>query len=200
MKNKYGAKDPKSWLLRFHTQTAGCSLTAQQPENNITRTAIQALSAVLGGTQSLHTNSMDETLALPSEKAALIALRTGQKLTLAPEVQALEDYLSDIDNATYHLKFRMQNLALRNNLLPWIEVLEHWMWLTRFALNALRALEDGRDYLNELKRVHEYREIIRNHPKLVTCQSLLPLIDTILQRIEKDQRSRLSLEWQPSAS
>jgi methylmalonyl-CoA mutase N-terminal domain/subunit len=78
MKDKYKAKDPRSWLLRFHTQTAGCSLTAQQPENNIVRTAIQALSGVLGGTQSLHTNSMDETLALPSEKAALIALRTQQ--------------------------------------------------------------------------------------------------------------------------
>ncbi|MCK4237073.1 MAG: methylmalonyl-CoA mutase family protein [Candidatus Krumholzibacteria bacterium] len=78
MKEKYGAKDPRSWLLRFHTQTAGCSLTAQQPENNIVRTAFQALSAVLGGTQSLHTNSMDETLALPSEKAVRIALRTQQ--------------------------------------------------------------------------------------------------------------------------
>ena len=78
MKNKYKAKDPRSWLLRFHTQTAGCSLTAQQPENNIVRVALQALSGVLGGTQSLHTNSMDETLALPSEKAVKIALRTQQ--------------------------------------------------------------------------------------------------------------------------
>ena len=78
MKQRYGAADPRSWLLRFHTQTAGCSLTAQQPENNIVRTAFQALSAVLGGTQSLHTNSMDETLALPSEKAVRIALRTQQ--------------------------------------------------------------------------------------------------------------------------
>ncbi|MFQ6008651.1 MAG: methylmalonyl-CoA mutase, partial [Candidatus Zixiibacteriota bacterium] len=78
MRNKYGAKDPRSWLLRFHTQTAGCSLTAQQPENNIVRVALQALSGVLGGTQSLHTNSMDETLALPSEKAVRIALRTQQ--------------------------------------------------------------------------------------------------------------------------
>ncbi len=78
MKNKYGAKDPKSWQLRFHTQTAGCSLTAQQPENNIVRTAIEALAGVLGGTQSLHTNSMDETLALPSDKAVKIALRTQQ--------------------------------------------------------------------------------------------------------------------------
>lgn len=78
MRDKYGAKNPRSWLMRFHTQTAGVSLTAQQPENNIVRVAIQALSGVLGGTQSLHTNSMDETLALPSEKAALIALRTQQ--------------------------------------------------------------------------------------------------------------------------
>ena len=78
MKDRYGAKDPRSWMLRFHTQTAGCSLTAQQPENNIVRTAFQALSAILGGTQSLHTNSMDETLALPSEKAVEIALRTQQ--------------------------------------------------------------------------------------------------------------------------
>ena len=78
MKEKYGAKNPRSWWLRFHTQTAGCTLTAQQPENNIIRTAFQALAGVLGGTQSLHTNSMDETLALPSEKAVKIALRTQQ--------------------------------------------------------------------------------------------------------------------------
>jgi methylmalonyl-CoA mutase N-terminal domain/subunit len=78
MKERYGAEDPRSWMLRFHTQTAGCSLTAQQPENNIVRTAFQAMSAVLGGTQSLHTNSMDETLALPTERAAGIALRTQQ--------------------------------------------------------------------------------------------------------------------------
>ncbi len=78
MREKYGAKNPRSWMLRFHTQTAGCSLTAQQPENNIVRVALQALSAVMGGTQSLHTNSMDETLALPSEKAVKIALRTQQ--------------------------------------------------------------------------------------------------------------------------
>jgi len=78
MKEKYKAKNPRSWWMRFHTQTAGCTLTAQQPENNIVRTAFQALAGVLGGTQSLHTNSMDETLALPSEKAVRIALRTQQ--------------------------------------------------------------------------------------------------------------------------
>jgi methylmalonyl-CoA mutase N-terminal domain/subunit len=80
MKEKYGAKNQRSMWLRFHTQTAGCTLTAQQPENNIVRTAFQAMAGVLGGTQSLHTNSMDETLALPSEKAVKIALRTQQLL------------------------------------------------------------------------------------------------------------------------
>jgi len=78
MKSRYSPKNPKSLMLRFHAQTSGFSLTAQQPENNITRTSLQALAAVLGGTQSLHTNSMDETLALPSEKAAEIALRSQQ--------------------------------------------------------------------------------------------------------------------------
>jgi methylmalonyl-CoA mutase N-terminal domain/subunit len=78
MRERYGAKHPRSWMLRFHTQTAGCSLTAQQPYNNVVRTAIQALAAVLGGTQSLHTNSLDETLALPTEENARIALRTQQ--------------------------------------------------------------------------------------------------------------------------
>jgi len=78
MRERYGAKDPRSWMLRFHAQTAGCSLTVQQPYNNIVRVAIQALAAVLGGTNSLHTNSLDEALALPTEQAARIALRTQQ--------------------------------------------------------------------------------------------------------------------------
>jgi len=78
MRDRFKAQNPRSWMLRFHTQTAGSTLTAQQPENNIARTAIQALAAVLGGTQSLHTNSYDEALALPTEQAARIALRTQQ--------------------------------------------------------------------------------------------------------------------------
>ncbi len=78
MRNRFEARDPRSWMLRFHTQTAGCSLTAQQPENNVVRVAIQALAAVLGGTQSLHTNSRDEALALPTEESVRIALRTQQ--------------------------------------------------------------------------------------------------------------------------
>jgi methylmalonyl-CoA mutase N-terminal domain/subunit len=78
MQERFGARSPRSWALRFHSQTAGCSLTAQQPYNNVVRTALQALAAVLGGTQSLHTNSLDEAWALPTEFAATIALRTQQ--------------------------------------------------------------------------------------------------------------------------
>jgi methylmalonyl-CoA mutase N-terminal domain/subunit len=89
----YGAKLDKSWQLRFHTQTAGVSLTAQQPEVNIVRTAIEALAGVLGGTQSLHTNSMDEALALPTEKAARIALRTQQVLAYETNVVHVADPL-----------------------------------------------------------------------------------------------------------
>jgi methylmalonyl-CoA mutase N-terminal domain/subunit len=78
MRNRFQAKNPRSWMLRFHTQTAGCSLTAQQPYNNVVRTAFEGLAAILGGTQSLHTNSLDEVYAVPTEEAATIALRTQQ--------------------------------------------------------------------------------------------------------------------------
>jgi len=90
---RFGAKDPRSMMLRFHTQTGGSTLTAQQPENNIVRTAIQALAAVLGGTQSLHTNSMDEALALPTEKAVQIALRTQQVIAYESGVADVVDPL-----------------------------------------------------------------------------------------------------------
>ncbi len=78
MRDRFGAKNPRSWQLRFHTQTAGVSLTAQQPYNNVVRTALQAMAAVLGGTQSLHTNALDEALALPTAETATLALRTQQ--------------------------------------------------------------------------------------------------------------------------
>jgi methylmalonyl-CoA mutase N-terminal domain/subunit len=94
MRDKYKAKRKESWLLRFHTQTAGCTLTAQQPENNIVRTAYEAMAAALGGTQSLHTNSMDETLALPTEKAVQIALRTQQILAHETGVANTSDPLA----------------------------------------------------------------------------------------------------------
>jgi methylmalonyl-CoA mutase N-terminal domain/subunit len=91
MKERFGAKNPKSWMLRFHTQTAGVQLTAQQPEVNLVRVAVQGLAAVLGGTQSLHTNSYDEAIALPSEKAARLALRTQQVLAYETDVTETVD-------------------------------------------------------------------------------------------------------------
>jgi methylmalonyl-CoA mutase N-terminal domain/subunit len=93
MRDRFGAKNERSLLCRFHTQTAGCSLTAQQPYNNVVRTALQALAAVLGGTQSLHTNSLDEAWALPTEQAALLALRTQQVIAHESGVTAVADPL-----------------------------------------------------------------------------------------------------------
>ena len=94
MRNRYGARDERSWKLRFHTQTAGCSLTWQQPYNNVVRTAVQAMAAVLGGTQSLHTNSLDEAYALPSEQAVTLALRTQQVIAHESNVAAVADPLA----------------------------------------------------------------------------------------------------------
>jgi len=130
MRERYGAKNPRSWLMRFHTQTAGVSLTAQQPEVNIVRTAIEALAAVLGGTQSLHTNSFDEALALPTEDAVRLALRTQQ--VIAHETGAvntidplggsyyLEDLTNRMEKATYDYFERIEQLggvvpALKDN-------------------------------------------------------------------------------------
>ena len=106
MRERFGAKSPRSWLMRFHTQTAGVSLTAQQPEVNIVRTAIEALAAVLGGTQSLHTNSFDEALALPTEDAVRIALRTQQVIAHETGVVSSIDPLG----GSYHVE------ALTNEL------------------------------------------------------------------------------------
>ncbi len=111
LKDKYGAKNERSMMLRFHTQTAGCSLTAQQPEINIARTSFQAMSAVLGGTQSLHTNSMDETIALPSEKAAEIALRTQQLIAYETGVTNVVDPLGGswfLENLTDEMEVKTE--------------------------------------------------------------------------------------------
>ena len=115
LRYKYGAKNKKSWKLRFHTQTAGCSLTAQQPENNIARTGFQALAGVLGGTQSLHTNAMDETLALPTEKSAEIALRTQQLIAYETGVTNVVDPLGGswyVENLTDEIERKVEEYFL----------------------------------------------------------------------------------------
>ncbi len=110
MRERFGAKKRESWLMRFHTQTAGCSLWDKQPENNIIRTAFQGLAAVLGGTQSLHTNSMDETIALPSDKAVKIALRTQQVIAHETGVTETADPLAG-SYYLEHLTNRMEEMA-----------------------------------------------------------------------------------------
>ncbi len=130
MREEYGAKNPRSWWLKFHTQTAGCSLTAQQPLNNIVRTTIQAMAAVLGGTQSLHTNSFDEALSLPTEKAVRIALRTQQ---IIAEESGVADVADPIGGAYYveWLTDRIEEEAMR-----YIEKIDEMG-------GVIKAIEDG---------------------------------------------------------
>ncbi len=153
MKNKYNAKNERSWKLRFHTQTAGCSLTAQQPEINIARTAFQALSGVLGGTQSLHTNSMDETLALPSEKAAEIALRTQQLIAYETGAANVIDPLGGswyIESLTNKLEEEAESYFNRidelGGVIPAIE-------LGFFQREIAKAASDYQRLVDEKKRI-----------------------------------------------
>src|SRR5215813_11179936 len=130
MREQFKAKNPRSWMLRFHTQTAGSTLTAQQPENNIVRTAIQAMAAVLGGTQSLHTNSYDEALALPTEQAARTALRTQQIVAYESGVPNTVDPLA----GSYYIEALTNEIEERAN--EYLEKIE--------ALGGMiRALERG---------------------------------------------------------
>ena len=150
MRDEFGAKDPKSWMVRFHTQTAGVSLTAQQPENNIVRTAYEALAAVLGGTQSLHTNSMDETLSLPTEKAVKVALRTQQIIAEETEVANVIDPLAGsyfVEAQTNRLEEQAEayfkEIAERGGVVPCIESGFIQSEIHRSAVKYQRAVEKG---------------------------------------------------------
>ena len=153
MKERYKAKKERSWKLRFHTQTAGCSLTAQQPEINIARTAFQALAGVLGGTQSLHTNSMDETLGLPTEKAAEIALRTQQVMAYETGVANVADPLGGswyLESLTDEMEVKAEEyfeaVAKMGGVIPAIE--EGY-----FQREIARAAFEYEKAVNENKRV-----------------------------------------------
>ncbi|MFH1754184.1 MAG: methylmalonyl-CoA mutase family protein, partial [Candidatus Latescibacterota bacterium] len=169
MKNKYGAKNPRSWLMRFHTQTAGCSLTAQQPEMNIVRTAIEALAGVLGGTQSLHTNSMDETLALPSDKAVRIALRTQQVIAYESGVINTIDPLAGsyfIEKRTNEMEQQaeeyFQKIEELGGVIPAIEEGFFQREIGRAAYEYQKAVESGRKIVvgvNAFKQGNEDQDI-----------------------------------------
>jgi methylmalonyl-CoA mutase N-terminal domain/subunit len=150
LRDQFGARDPRSWMVRFHTQTAGVSLTAQQPENNIVRTAFEALAAVLGGTQSLHTNSMDETLSLPTEKAVKIALRTQQIIAAETEVAHVADPLAGsylVESETNRLEREAEDyfreIDRRGGVVACIE--SGWIQreIHRSAVTYQRAVERG---------------------------------------------------------
>jgi methylmalonyl-CoA mutase N-terminal domain/subunit len=150
MRDEFGAKDPRSWMVRFHTQTAGVSLTAQQPENNIVRTAFEALAAVLGGTQSLHTNSMDETLSLPTEKAVKIALRTQQIIAEETEVAHVIDPLAGsyfVEAQTNRLEEEAERyfaeIAERGGVVPCIEAGFFQKEIHHSAIKYQRQVERG---------------------------------------------------------
>jgi methylmalonyl-CoA mutase, N-terminal domain len=154
MRDRYGAKNPRSLQLRFHTQTAGCSLTAQQPLNNIVRTTWEALAGILGGTQSLHTNSMDETVALPTETAVKVALRTQQLLayesgvanTIDPLAGSwfIEDFTNRMEQGCLELFARIDELG---GVIPALE--QGWFQreIGKAAYRYQRELEAGRQVI-----------------------------------------------------
>jgi methylmalonyl-CoA mutase N-terminal domain/subunit len=166
MRQTFGARNPRSWLMRFHTQTAGVSLTAQQPENNIVRVAVQALAAVLGGTQSLHTNSMDEALALPSEAAVTVALRTQQIIAeesgVANTVDPLggsffvEHQTSRIESQAYEYFQRIQELG---GVLPAIEKGFFQSEIADAAYRYQREIDEGKRRIVGVNAYTDYKPV-----------------------------------------
>jgi methylmalonyl-CoA mutase N-terminal domain/subunit len=152
MRDRFGASNPDSWKMRFHTQTAGSTLTAQQPENNVVRVALQALAAVLGGTQSLHTNSMDEALALPSEHAVMVALRTQQVIAYESGVADVVDPLAGsylIEQLTDEIERRaheyLDRIDAMGGALKAIEAGYVQREIQESAFQAQKAIERGEE-------------------------------------------------------
>jgi methylmalonyl-CoA mutase N-terminal domain/subunit len=162
MRETFKAKNPRSWLLRFHTQTAGVSLTAQQPENNVVRVAIQALAAVLGGTQSLHTNSLDEALALPSEHAVTIALRTQQIIAEESGVTNTVDPLGGsffVEAMTDHIEEQAYNYFQRvDDLGGVIPAIERGFFQSEIADAAYRYQREVEQGIRKIVGVNAYAE------------------------------------------
>ncbi|HOV06287.1 MAG TPA: methylmalonyl-CoA mutase family protein [Anaerolineaceae bacterium] len=186
MKERFGAKDPKSWMLRFHTQTGGSTLTAQQPENNIVRVAIQALAAVMGGTQSLHTNSMDEALWLPTEKSVRTALRTQQIIAYESGVADTIDPMA----GSYIVEYLTDEIEKR--VMDYIQKIDD-------LGGALAAIEKG-FMQNEIQdSAYHYQKEIESKNQVVVGVNAFQSEDKIdLERlrvdpmIEQQQKARLA--------
>ncbi len=185
MREHFKAKNPRSWMLRFHTQTAGSTLTAQQPENNIVRTALQALAAVLGGTQSLHTNSYDEALALPTEQAARIALRTQQIVAYESGVPQTIDPLA----GSYYMETLTNEIEARAN--AYLEKID--------AMGGMiKALERGYVQQEIQNAAYEYQQQIDSQQAVVVGVNRFVLdqeksipIQRIDESLERKQVDRL---------
>ncbi len=185
MRERFGAKNPKSWMLRFHTQTAGSTLTAQQPDNNVVRVTIQALAAVLGGTQSLHTNSKDEALALPTEDSARLALRTQQVIAYETGVAETVDPLA----GSYYVEAiteRVENEAL--DIIHKIDEMG----------GMVQAIEQGYVQACIQKSAYKYQQDIENQNRVIVglnkfnldekpAENLLKIAD----KVEQEQVKRL---------
>jgi len=185
MRDHFSAKSPKSWMLRFHTQTAGSTLTAQQPENNIVRTALQALAAVLGGTQSLHTNSFDEALALPTEQSARIALRTQQIVAYESGAPQTIDPLA----GSYYVESLTNQIEARaGEYLDKIEAMG----------GMLKAIERGFVQQEIQNAAYEHQRKVDNHEAIVVGVNAFELdeekpipLQRIDEALERKQVERL---------
>ncbi len=174
MQERFGAQDPRSWRLRFHTQTAGCTLTAQQPDNNVVRVTLQALAAVLGGTQSLHTNSRDEALALPTEEAVQIALRTQQIIAHESGVADTIDPLA----GSYYVEHLTDEIERRSR--EYIETID--------AMGgALAAIEQGFIQQEIQDSAYRYQKEIERQDRVVVGVNRFTVEEeTTLRRLKVD--------------
>ena len=200
MRERFGARNPRSWMLRFHTQTAGSTLTAQQPENNIARTALQALSAILGGTQSLHTNGYDEALALPTEEAARIALRTQQILACESGVAQTIDPLAGsyyveslTDNIEQGATAYLERIAAMGGMLAAVER----GWVQREIQNAAyeqqRAIDQGTAVVVGVNR------FVENDALSIPIQRIDEALEhKQIERLRALRQRRDPLRWQAS--
>jgi methylmalonyl-CoA mutase N-terminal domain/subunit len=188
LKEEYGATDEKSLFLRLHTQTAGCSLTSVQPENNIMRTTLQALAAILGGTQSLHTNSMDEALALPTQKAVQIALRTQQVIAHESNVPYVTDPLGGsyfIESLTHKLEREAQAYLDQIGTMGGVEegIAQGWFQkeIAESAFQYQKQIEEGQRII---VGVNQYRE--EKTPKIEILK-----VDPKIEKIQKERLRKL---------
>ncbi|MGH2524161.1 MAG: methylmalonyl-CoA mutase family protein, partial [Anaerolineales bacterium] len=172
MRERFGAQDPRSWMLRFHTQTGGSTLTAQQPENNVVRVALQALAAVLGGTQSLHTNGMDEALALPTENAVRVALRTQQIIAHESGVADTVDPLAGayvIEHLTDEIEQRAGALIAKIDSIG----------------GALRAIEQGYVQSEIQESAYRYQQAVERKEQTVVGVNAFMSAGDEISHIEK---------------